>query len=321
MANSDLIELERTVKPMVMTKRSALLPSFKKQWQLYMMVLLPVLYIAIFAYGPMMGIIVAFKDYSIRQGIWRSEGVGLKYFEQFLSSPLFFSLLRNTLVLSIYGLIAGFAAPIVLALALNEIKSVAFKKAVQMVTYFPYFISTIVMVGIVLQILSTNGGIVNNIIKSLGGDAINFMGQPRYWRSIYVWSGVWQHTGYGAIIYIAALSGVNPQIVEAAIIDGVSRPQRVWHIDLPTIAPTIIILLILSVGRILSVGFEKAYVLQNPVNLGVSEIISTYVYKRGLVNYQYSFATAVGLFNSVINFILLFFANTVARRVSEYSLW
>jgi ABC-type polysaccharide transport system permease subunit len=301
--------------------QSSAVLKFRKQWQLYAMVFLPVAYIALFAYGPMFGIVVAFKDYSIRQGIWRSDWVGLKYFKQFLTSPLFGILLRNTIVLSVYGLAAGFITPIILALGLNEVKSVAFKKTVQMVTYFPYFISTIVMVGIVLQILSPNGGMVNNIIKALGKEPIHFMGQPRLWRSIFVWSGVWQYTGYSAIIYIAALSGVQPQLVESAIIDGVTRPQRVWHIDLPAIAPTIIILLILSVGRILSVGFEKAYVLQNPINLDVSEIISTYVYKRGLVNYQYAFATAVGLFNSVVNFLLLFIANTTARKVSEYSLW
>lgn len=294
---------------------------FAKQWQLYLMVLLPVLYILIFAYGPMGGIIVAFKDYSLRKGIIRSPWAGLKYFKDFLSTPDFFDVLRNTIVLSVYSLAAGFAAQIILALALNEIKSIAFKKTVQMVTYFPFFISTVVMVGIILQVLNPTGGIVNNVISMLGGKPVNFMGVTGMWRDIYVWSGVWQSTGYGAVIFIAALSGVDPQLVESAIMDGATRWRRVLNIDLPAIAPTVTIMLVLSIGNIMSVGFEKVYLMQNTLNLDVSEIISTYVYKRGLIKFQYSMATAVGLFNSVVNFALLLFANTVARRLSEHSLF
>ncbi len=211
--------------------------------------------------------------------------------------------------------------PIILALCLNEIKNILFKKTVQMITYFPYFISTVVMVGIVLQMLNLQGGFVNNLITLLGGKPINFMGIPKLWRHIYVWSGVWQNTGYGAIIYIAALSGVDPQLIESAVIDGASRIQRVRHIDLPAIAPTVTIMLILGIGGIMNVGFEKVYLMQNNLNLDVSEIISTYVYKRGLQHYQYSYSTAVGLFNSIVNFILLLIANTVARRIGESSLW
>ena len=313
--------LNPTVKYGEPIRKAPVKALFLKQWQLYVMVALPVIYIAIFMYGPMFGVVVAFKDYSIRQGILGSDWIGFKYFEQFLRSPLLYILLRNTIVLSLYSLAAGFLMPILLALALNESQSPGFKKTVQMVTYFPYFISTVVMVGIVLQILSPTGGIVNNVIVLFGGRAVNFMGITKIWRSIYVWSGVWQFTGYSAIIYIAALSGVDPQLVESAIIDGVSRPQRVLHIDFPAIAPTVVILLILSIGNIMSVGFEKTFIMQNNLNLDVSEIISTYVYKRGLVHYQYSFSTAVGLFNSIVNFLLLIIANTVARRVSEYHLW
>ncbi|HHW91048.1 MAG TPA: sugar ABC transporter permease [Clostridiales bacterium] len=301
-------------------KRSPLM-TFCRQWQLYMMVLLPVIYILIFAYGPMGGVVVAFKDFSIRRGIMGSDWVGLKYFKQFLSTPLFYNLLRNTIIISLYGLIAGFVMPIILALCLNEIKNILFKKTVQMITYFPYFISTVVMVGIVLQMLNLQGGFVNNLITLLGGKPINFMGIPKLWRHIYVWSGVWQNTGYGAIIYIAALSGVDPQLIESAVIDGASRIQRVRHIDLPAIAPTVTIMLILGIGGIMNVGFEKVYLMQNNLNLDVSEIISTYVYKRGLQHYQYSYSTAVGLFNSIVNFILLLIANTVARRIGESSLW
>ena len=297
------------------------LSRFVHQWQLYLMVAMPVAFIIIFHYVPMGGIIIAFKDYSIRRGIWASEWVGFRYFKQFLTTPVFMNLVRNTIRLSIYGMVAGFAMPIMLALALNEARGRFFKKTVQMVTYFPYFISTVVLVGILLQVLSLRGGFVNNIIGLLGGKPINFMGEISLWRSIYVWSGVWHTTGYGAIIYIAALSGVDPQLVESAIIDGVSRIQRVRYIDIPAIAPTITIMLILAIGNIMSVGFEKVYLMQNNLNLDVSEIIATYVYKRGLINYQFAYSTAVGLFNSVINFTLLIAANAVARRVSEHSLW
>ncbi|WP_216086239.1 ABC transporter permease [Mahella australiensis] len=295
--------------------------TLSKQWQLYLMVSLPIVYILIFCYVPMGGIIIAFKDFSMRRGIWGSEWVGLKYFHQFLATPLFSQLLSNTILLSLYSLVAGFFMPIILALALNEVQNVFFKKTVQMVTYFPYFISTVVMVGIVLQILSPQGGLVNNVIELLGGERVNFMGEPKLWRHIYVWSGVWQNTGYSAIIYIAALSGVDSEQIEAAVIDGVSRIQRVWYIDLPAIAPTATIMLILGIGGIMNVGFEKVYLMQNPLNLDVSEVISTFVYKKGLINYQYSYATAVGLFNSVVNFILILGANTMARHIGETSLW
>lgn len=294
---------------------------FLKQWQLYAMVLLPVVYIILFAYVPMGGIIVAFKDYSLRKGILASDWVGLKYFAQFMSTPIFGNVLRNTVLLSLYSLAAGFVMPILLALALNEVKSVLFKKTVQMVTYFPFFISTVVMVGIIYQVLNPTGGIVNNVVELLGGKRVNYMSVTGLWRSIYVWSGVWQGTGYGAIIYIAALTAVDPQLVESAIIDGATRLQRVLHIDLPAMAPTITIMLILAIGNIMGVGFEKVYLMQNTLNLDVSEVISTYVYKRGLVNFQYSLATAVGVFNAIVNFIMLIIANTIARRVSESSLW
>lgn len=314
------VKLSNQTRSITIKKRSPLL-VFKRQWQLYAMILLPVVYILIFAYGPMGGILVAFKDYSIRRGILGSEWAGFKYFKQFLTSPSFYTLLRNTIVLSLYSMVAGFFVPIILALALNEINNVFFKRTVQMVTFFPYFISTVVMVGMIIQFLNPNGGLVNNIIKLLGGTPQNFMGMPSMWRHIYVWSGVWQGMGYGAVIYIAALSGIDPEIVESAIIDGINRPQRVWYIDIPTILPTIVIMLILSIGNIMNVGFEKVFLMQNTLNLEVSEVISTYVYKRGLINFQYSYSTAVGLFNSVVNFILLVIANTLARRAGQSSLW
>ena len=293
----------------------------KRHWQLYLMLVLPVTYLIIFAYLPMGGAIIAFKDYSIRGGIWGSDWVGLKHFKNFFTTPDFSNLMRNTLALSLYSLIISFPMPILLALAINEMRGRHYKKVVQMVTYLPYFISTVVLVGIMQNILSVRTGLVNNVITLLGGTAVDFMGKPELFRSLYVWSGVWQGMGYSAVIYIAALASVDTSQVEAAIIDGAGRFARVWNVDIPAIMPTIVIQLILAVGSIMSLGFEKVYLMQNPVNMQFSEIISTFVYKRGLINFQYSYATAVGLFNSVCNLVLIVLANMFSKKVNETSLW
>lgn len=308
-----------------LTSRFAFAPGaskrIKKHWQFYLLVLLPVAYLIIFKYVPMGGVLIAFKEYNVVQGIWDSPWVGLKYFEQFLESPYFWNYIRNTIVVSLYGLAVGFPAPILLALLLNEIRNGWFKKTVQMVTYAPYFISTVIMVSIVIVALSPNVGMVNNVLRLFGFEGIDFMGRPELFKSIYVWSDVWQFTGYGAIIYIAALAGVNPELYEAAKVDGATRFQKIWNIDLPSIFPVMVILLILNVGSMMSVGFEKMYLMQNPLNLESSEIISTYVYKVGLLNANFSFSTAIGLFNSVINLFLIVTVNAIARRLSESSLW
>ena len=293
----------------------------KRHWQLYLMLVLPVTYLIIFAYFPMGGAIIAFKDYSIRGGIWGSEWVGLKHFKNFFTTPDFKNLMTNTLALSLYSLIISFPMPILLALAINEMRGRHYKKMVQMVTYLPYFISTVVLVGIMQNIFSVRTGLVNNIITLFGGTAVDFMGKPELFRSLYVWSGVWQGMGYSAVIYIAALASVDISQTEAAIIDGAGRFARVWNVDIPAIMPTIVIQLILAVGSIMSLGFEKVYLMQNPVNMQSSEIISTFVYKRGLINFQYSYATAVGLFNSVCNMVLIVLANMFSKRVNETSLW
>ena len=293
----------------------------KRHWQLYLMLVLPVTYLIIFAYLPMGGAVIAFKDYSIRGGIWGSEWVGLKHFKNFFTTPDFKNLMTNTLALSLYSLIISFPMPILLALAINEMRGRHYKKVVQMVTYLPYFISTVVLVGIMQNIFSVRTGLVNNIIMLFGGKAIDFMGKPGLFRSLYVWSGVWQGVGYSAVIYIAALASVDISQTEAAIIDGAGRFARVWNVDIPAIMPTIVIQLILAVGSIMSLGFEKVYLMQNPVNMQTSEIISTFVYKRGLINFQYSYATAVGLFNSVCNMVLIVLANMFSKRVNETSLW
>lgn len=292
-------------------------------WQLYVLLIAPLLYLVIFKYGPMYGAQIAFKDYRITQGIWESPWAGLKHFRRFVNSFDFWMLIRNTLALSFYELLAGFPVPIILALSLNYVGKSGFKKTVQMVTYAPHFISTVVMVGIILQFLAPRFGFVNLVIQAFGGESINFMGRVRWWRSIFVWSGVWQRAGYGSIIYLAALSSIDPQLHEAAIVDGATKPQRIWHIDLPGIMPTAVILLILNIGRILNIGFEKVLLMQNPLNLPVSEIIDTYVYKIGLASPTVNFAypTAIGLFRSAISLILLIAVNRVAKHVTESSLW
>lgn len=302
-------------------KKWSLKEDIQKRWQLYLMLLLPVAYVIIFCYVPMGGILIAFKDYSFRKGILGSEWVGMKYFKQFFTNPDMMRLLKNTLILSLYSLVVSFPAPIILALALHIIGGTKFKKFMQSLTYAPYFISTVVMVGIILQCFHLNIGIVNNLMDLVGMDRVDFMGKASYFRHIYVWSGVWQGTGYAAVIYIASLGNVDQSLVEASLIDGANRLQRIKIVELPALKPIITIQLIMAVGGIMGVGFEKVFLMQNSLNLPVSEIISTYVYKRGLHDMQYSFATAVGLFNSVVNFILLFIANKFSQKFGETSLW
>jgi len=295
--------------------------SFRRHWQLYLLVIPPVLYFIIFKYLPMANAVLAFKNYNVVKGIWGSPWVGTQYFEMFFRNPAFATLIKNTLYISFYQLIVGFPIPILLALALNEVKSARFKKTVQMVTYAPYFISTVVMVSIIMLFLSPRLGIVNTIAGALGFEAVNYLGEPGMFRTIYVLSDVWQTMGYSAVIYLAALAGVDPSLYEAAKVDGANRFQKILNVDLPGILPAAVIILILSVGNIMALGFEKMYLLQNPLNLSTSEIISTYVYKIGLLNANYSFATAVGLFNSFINLVLLLVVNAIAKRASNTSLW
>ncbi|WP_432807123.1 ABC transporter permease [Paenibacillus cellulositrophicus] len=281
----------------------------------------PVLFFILFKYLPMANAVLAFKNYQVTKGIWGSTWVGTKYFDMLFNNPQFWTLIKNTLFLSLYQLAATFPIPIILALLLNEVRSLRFKKAVQLITYAPFFISTVVMVSIIMIFLAPRLGLLNVILNAMGMESTNFLGDPTKFRSVYVWSEVWQTTGYSCVIYLAALAGVDPSLYEAAKVDGASRLQKIIHVDIPGILPAAVIILILSVGNIMSLGFEKVYLMQNPLNLQSSEIISTYVYKIGLLNANYSFATAVGLFNSVINLILLVAVNAVSRRISENSLW
>ncbi len=292
-----------------------------QDYQLYILCLPAVLYFIIFRYIPMYGIQLAFKDYSVTKGIWGSPWIGFEYFERFLTSFKFTTVIRNTLGVSIYGLIAGFPMPIIMALLMNHLKNQRFKKIVQTVTYAPHFISVVVLCGMILVFLSPSVGLVNHIIAALGFERIFFMGRPDLWKSIFVWSDIWQNTGWGTIVYIAALSSVNPEMYEAARIDGASKFKIIWYIDIPSIVPTMAILLVLGLGGMMGVGFQKAYLLQNQLNIDSSEVISTYVYKIGLEGGQFGYSTAVGLFNTAINIILLVSANTITKKISKNSLW
>ncbi|MGX7031068.1 ABC transporter permease [Vagococcus zengguangii] len=293
----------------------------KKNRQLYWFILPAFLVILIFSYIPMYGIIIAFKDYVPALGIWGSPWVGFKHFQRFFDSYYFWDLLKNTLGISLYSLIVGFPLPIILALALNELKDGKFKKITQTVTYAPNFISVVVMVGMIVAFLNPSTGLINHVLDFLGFERMDFMSDPKWFKTVYVLSGVWQSTGWSSVIYLAALSGVDPELHEAAVVDGASRLRRIWHINLPTIRPTMVILLIMSVGSIMSLGHEKILLMQNPLNLESSNVISTFVYQQGLLDAQYSYATAVGLFNSVINAILLISVNKVADKLNETSLF
>jgi putative aldouronate transport system permease protein len=295
--------------------------SFKKHWQLYIIVIPPLLFFLIFKYYPMANAVLAFKDYNVIKGIWGSPWVGMKNFNLFFENPVFWDLVRNTISVSGYLLLAGFPIPIILALMLNEIGNGKFKRFVQLVSFAPYFISTVVMVSIIFLLMAPRLGFFNVALNYFGMDSINFLGEPGMFRSIYVWSDIWQTAGYSAVIYLAALAGIDPTLYEAAKVDGASRFQKILNVDLPGILPTITIILILNVGSVMAIGYEKIYLLQNPLNLINSEIISTYVYRVGLLNANYSFATAVGLFNSLINLILLVAVNTLAKRLSNNSIW
>ncbi len=290
-------------------------------YQLYVFLLPTLAYFAVFHYAPIYGLQLAFKDFVAIHGIQNSPWVGFEHFERFFNTFQFRTIIRNTLLLSVYQLVAGVPAPIILALLLNQLRFKRFKRIVQTVTYAPHFISTVVMVGMLFVFLSPRSGVVNHFVELFGGDPVNFMARPEWFRSLYVGSEVWQRTGWGSIIYLAALSSIDPALHEAAIVDGASKLQRIRHIDIPGIMPTVMILLILNMGRLMSVGFQKTFLMQTALNLETSEIIATYIYKVGLLNAQYDFSTAVGLFDSVINLVLILTFNKLARSLGQTSLW
>lgn len=293
---------------------------FRQNWRIYSLLLPALIYFFIFNYIPMYGIQIAFKEYYANLGFWNSPFVGFEHFERFFNSYYFFRLLKNTLVLSLYQLLL-FPLPIIFALMLHELANGKFKSWAQTITYAPHFISVVVAVGMLVAFLDPTTGIINHIIDFFGGEKISFLTRPEWFKHIYVWSGQWQSLGWGTIIYLAALAGVNPELLEAAKVDGATRMQRIMHINIPSILPTIIVLFILNMGSFMAIGFEKVLLLQNNLNAESSDIIATFVYQTGILEGQYSFSTAIGLFESVINLILLVLANYLARRISNNSLW
>ncbi|MCI8515640.1 MAG: sugar ABC transporter permease [Hungatella sp.] len=295
--------------------------GIKRHWQIYILVLPAVLYTVVFAYGPLYGLVLAFKDYRPYLGYLESPFVGWKHFIRFFRSNKFEQVIANTLILSFYQLLAGFPLPIILALCLNYIPSRPFKKLVQNITYAPYFVSTVVVVSMLSIFFSQSTGMVNNIREALGLGRRLYMGSPTAFRHMYVWSGVWQSMGWNSIIYFAGLSSVDETLHEAARVDGASIFQRILYVDLPMLKPTIVTLFILNTGKLMSVGFEKAYLMQNSLNIGASEIISTYVYSIGMLEQQYSYSTAINLFNSVINLIMVLTVNYISQKLSETSIW
>lgn len=298
--------------------------SFKKNlllnWQLYVFLLPALTYFFVLHYIPMYGVQIAFKNFIATQGITGSPWIGFDHFERFFNSYYFWRLLKNTLIINLYQLVL-FPLPIIFALMLNEVRNGWFKKWSQTLTYAPHFISVVVVVGMIIAFLDPATGIINYIIATLGGEPISFMTSPGWFRHIYVWSGEWQSLGWGTIIYLAALAGVNPELHEAAKVDGASRMQRVININIPSILPTVVILFILNIGKFMSIGFEKVLLMKNNLNSETSDIIQTFVYEAGLLEGQYSFAAAIGLFDSAINIVLLITINQIARKTSDNSLW
>lgn len=302
-------------------KKATILNTFKRDYQLWLMILPAIVVIVIFNYIPMYGIQLAFREFDFTKGLTGGEWVGLKYFEQFVTNYMFKDLMTNTVTISLTTIILGFPAPIIMALIINQVFGKRWKKTLQTTVYLPHFISMVVMVGLLNVLLSPETGIVGHVMKLLGLGDINLLASEKTFVPVYVLSDIWQHAGWNSIIYLAALASVDPQLYDSAKIDGASRWQTIRYVDLPAIVPTMIILFILSMGNILNTGFEKIFLMQNPLNLPVSEVIATYVYKIGIISSQFSYSAAIGLFNTLINFIFLLAMNFIAKRFSNISLW
>lgn len=313
MQNSSLAQAKRP------TRFQRQLRRVLSSWQLYVMLVPTLAYLFLFNYMPIYGVQIAFRDFRGSRGIWGSQWVGLKHFIRFINYPNFWPILRNTLVISLYSL-ATFPCSVILALLFNEIDNRFFKRTVQMVAYAPHFISTVVVCSM-LTLFLNRSGLINNLLAAVGVPRTDYLTYPEYFASIYVWSGVWQSVGFGTVIYMSALSSVPGELIEAARIDGATRMRIVWHINIPTILPTIVTMLILRCGSILGVGFEKVFLLQNSLNLDASQVISTYVYDLGIQRAQYSYSSAIGLLNTVVNVILLMIVNKISRKVTQVGLW
>ncbi|MDQ0231202.1 putative aldouronate transport system permease protein [Metabacillus malikii] len=302
-------------------KKPTVFNTFKRDYQLWLMILPAIIVVIIFNYIPMYGVQLAFREYDFTKGLTGGEWVGLQYFKQFIESHMFSDLMRNTIFISLATIILGFPAPIILALLINQIKWKRGKRILQTTVYLPHFISIVVLVGLLNVLLSPNTGIIGHLINALGFKDVNLLASTNTFVPVYVLSDIWQHVGWNSIIYLAALSSVDPQLYDSAKIDGANRWQIIRNVEIPAIIPTIIILLILNMGTIISTGFEKIFLMQNPLNLPVSEVIETYVYKIGIISNQFSYAAAIGLFNTLINFALLLTMNYIAKRFSNISLW
>ena len=289
---------------------------FRKYWQLYLMMALPLIYFIIFKYAPMFGNILAFRRYRPGGSPWGSSWVGFMYFKRFFQDPAFWNAFKNTLLLSILNLAINFPIPIIFAILLNEVKCMGFKKSIQTVSYMPRFVSTVVVIAIVGEILSPSSGMVNKFLMALGKEPIYFMNDPKYFRTIYVLLDTWQFTGWTAIIYLAAITSIPQELYEAATIDGAGHIQQIWYVTIPSIMPTIMVMLILNVGRLLSLGFEKILLMYTPANSGVSDILDTLVYRTGLANQNYSYATAIGLFTGIIGIILVSSSNMLSKKLT-----
>ena len=311
--------MSHTVLPPRSLKRQS--HYWQRTWMLYLMLVLPLAFFAVFRYVPMTNIVIAFKDYNIFRGVWDSPWVGLKWFDQAFHSRDFYFALRNTLVLNTLDLILGFPAPIILAILLNELTSHSYKRITQTVIYLPHFLSWIIIAGIATQLFAPSGGVVNNVLGKLGLGSVDFLMKGGPWIGTYIGLGVWKEMGWGTIIYLAAITGINPELYEAAEVDGASRWRKIWHITLPGIRSTIVVLLIMNLGRILSSEFDRPYTLANPTVMQVADVLSTLVYRVGIRSSQFSLTAAIGLFQSVICVLFLIAANAIAKKAGERGIW
>ncbi|SMY06349.1 ABC transporter permease [Flavimaricola marinus] len=314
----DASEARRRRKPSRMVRLG---DHMKREWQLYLMLLPTILWLVIFLYKPMYGLQIAFKDYSIFRGISASPWVGFEHFHTLFNNDQFLRALRNTIIMSFYGLMFGFPVPIMLALMFNEVLNQTFKKSVQTIVYLPHFISSVIIAGIVITAFSPSAGIVNTIIGWFGVEPIYFLTKPEWFRPIFVGTGIWQEAGFQSIVYLAAIAGVSPTLYESAVVDGASRWQMIWKITVPSILPTIIIMLIIRIGNILEISFEMIILLYQPATYETADVVNTFIYRQGLQGGQYDFAAAAGLFNAVVAFTLVMTANTISKRYSRTSLW
>lgn len=301
-------------------KKKAFLKNIKQSKWLYAMFALPLIYFIVFKYGAMLWLVIAFEDFNAFKGVFDSKWVGLKWFEAFIKDPYFWNIVKNTILLNLWMLVIYFPAPILLALMINEVKNNYFKKFAQTVSYLPYFLSTVVVCGFIMNVVASDG-LVNQILNAFGLESVSFLMEPNWFRPIYVMSELWQGCGWGSIIYLAALAGVDQQLYEAASIDGASKLKQLIHISIPGIAPVISIQFLLTVGRLLTVGYEKIILLYNGATYETADVISTYVYRRGLIEANYSYGAAVSIFQSVIALILVVAANKAARKIGQTSLW